>query len=155
MTYLATAPLQLAEPGIAPGAFVARFNNAALAIAPPPVEPESLGWDCLRIVNDGAAYRLVSKGVVRVVRNRKNQRPSKLGRSKEWAARPARELLTELVTPGSDAYSAMLDADVWQLGVRYATEARLDGNATFILSRALNLLLIQRAGGSIDARDIP
>lgn len=155
MTYLESDGPSVAEPGIPGSTFAARLLNAALAISTEELRPEALTFDCLRIVGDGSTYHLVSKGEIVVSRSRKNHRPSKLGRSKEWEARDARELLQELVTPASDTYGSMVDPDCWKTALRFARESRLDGNATTYLSRAINYLLITRAGGRVDPKDIP
>lgn len=79
-----------------------------------------------------------------------------MGRSADWKLREPKELLIELLTPGSDPYGGMIDADVWQLGLRYCRDTRgLDGNQTIMLSRALNYFCIVRAGGTIDPVAIP
>lgn len=153
MTLLDTPPLD--APGLSSTQFVARLHNAALAIETPELPAETLEFTCQRIVKQGYDYKLVPKGELRLLRSRTNQRPGKLGRSKEWASRDPKELLTELLTPGSDVYGAMLDADVWATALRYCRDSNAQPEQTMTLSRGLNYFLISRAGGTIEASRIP
>lgn len=153
MTHLLDTP-PLNEPGLSSQKFLARFHNATLAFQTPSLTAETVTFACQRIVKQNGDYKVVETGELSVLRTSKNERPGRVGRSKYWLTREPKELLIELLANG-EAYEQMLDADVWTLALRYCRAYPAQPAQTMLLSRALNGFLIRRAGGSIEAAQIP